>query len=132
HGNPGVGAIFAQDVVMHADVPDPIHVAVVVANDALQSVHTGFLGGHAVTHVLHDGVRAGNLDVLFAAAGSSGGAHVLVAIATGADDGRIATASGQLPGQAAGCGHARHLSLLVQGGAVNGPVRRIKHAVDGV
>src|SRR5262249_30318317 len=100
---------------MHADVPDPVHVAVVAVDDALQCVHTRFLGGHAVTHVLHDGVRSGDFDVLFAAAGGAGSAHVLVAIAAGADDGRVATASGQLPRQPAGRGHARHLPLFVQG-----------------
>src|SRR5215471_20048810 len=97
HGNTGVGAVFAQDVVMHADVPDPVHVAVVIADDAFQGVHPRFLRCHAMAHILHDGVRARDLDVLLAAAGSSGGAHVLVAIAAGADDGRIAAASGQLP-----------------------------------
>src|SRR5262249_1593054 len=115
HGNTGVGAVFAQDVVMHADVPDPVHVAVVVVDDAFQCLHTRFLRGHAVAHVLHDGVRSGDLDFLFAATGRAGSAYVRVAITARADDGRIATASGQLPGQAAGGGHARHLPFLVQG-----------------
>jgi len=33
-------------------------VAVVVADDALERVHTGLLRGHAVAHVFHDGMRA--------------------------------------------------------------------------
>ena len=88
--NAGVGAVFAQDVVGHVDEAQLVHVAVVVADDALERVHAGFVRGHAVAHVLDDGVRACDFDVFFAAAGRAGRAHVLIGVAAGADDGRIA------------------------------------------
>src|SRR5271157_990153 len=102
----GVGAVLAQDVVGHVHELELVHVVVVVADDALERVHAGFERRHAATHVLDDGVGSGNLDVFFAAAGRAGGAHVLIGVATGADDRRIAAAAGEFVSEAAGGGDA--------------------------
>ena len=109
-----VRAVVAQDVVRHVHVRQLVHVAVVVADDALEGVHAGLFGRHAVAHVFDDRVSAADLDVLFAVAGGARRAYVLIAIAAGADDGRVARASGNLPRQTAGCGCARHLTLFIQ------------------
>src|ERR1051326_8654761 len=85
-----------------------------------------------MAHVLDNCMRAADLDVLLAAAGGARGAHVLVAIAPGADDRRITAAPGQLPRQAAGGSHARHLAFFVQRGAVDGAGWWIKNFSDGV
>ena len=67
-----------------------VHVAVVIAHDAFQGVHAGFLRRHAVAHVFNNGVSARDLDVFFPAAGRASGTHVLIGVAACADDGRIA------------------------------------------
>src|SRR5579859_8116220 len=77
-------------------------------------------------------MRAADFDVLLAAAGGPGRAYLLVAIAARADDRRVAAASGQLPRQAAGGGHARHLALFIERRAVDGARRRIEDFVDRI
>src|SRR5580658_5099565 len=77
------------------------------------------------------GVRSGDLDVLFAAAGGTGRAHVLIRVATGADDRRIAAPSREFKGEAAGGGAAGDFALVVESRAVNGPGRRRQHAPHG-
>src|ERR1700722_5545221 len=115
-----MGSIFPQDVVSHVHVVQLGHVVVVVADDALERVHAGFLRGHAAAHVLDDGVRSGNLDIFFSAAGGAGGAHVLVGIAAGSNDRRIAATARQLEGEAAGGGDTGNFAFVVQCRTVNG------------
>src|ERR1035438_2621825 len=107
--NSDIGSVFAQNVVGHVDELELIHIVAIVPGDALEGVHAGFERRHAPAHVLDDGVRSGNLDVLFPAAGSAGGTHVLIGIAAGANDRRIAAASGELEGESASGGDAGHL-----------------------
>ena len=66
------------------------------------SVHAGFLRRHAAPHVLDDGMRAADLDVLFAVAGRARRAYILIYITARADDGRIAGAPRQFPGEPTG------------------------------
>ena len=49
-------------------------------------------------HVLDDGVRARNLDVLFPGASCARRSHVLIGVAACADDRRIAATAGQFEG----------------------------------
>ena len=126
----GVSTVLAQDIVGHVDELELAHVVVVVAGDALEGLHAGFERRHAVPHVLDDGVRSGDLDVLFSAAGGSDGAHVLIGIATRSDDWRIAAAAGELERVAAGGGAAGHLTLLVERRAVDSPGWRRQNAPD--
>src|SRR5262249_53560199 len=65
------------------------------------------------------------------AARGAGRAHVLVGIATRADDGRIAQTPGELPGQAARRGGARHLSLIVHRRNMNRSRGRKQDALNG-
>src|ERR1019366_7519913 len=97
-----------------------VHVVVVVARDALEGVHACFEGRHAAPHVLDDGVRSGDLDVLFPAAGGARRAHVLIGVAAGADNRRIAAPPGGFEGEAAGGSASGDLTLVVERGAVNG------------
>src|ERR1700723_4079421 len=65
-GDAGVGAIFANDVVLHIEEADFGHVAVVVTHDAAEGFQSGFLRSVPLAHELDDGVSAGDLDVFFA------------------------------------------------------------------
>src|SRR5260370_25413458 len=69
----GVSTVLAQDIVGHVDELELAHVVVVVAGDALERVNACFQPRHAVPLVLGDGVRSGDLDVLFPATGGSDG-----------------------------------------------------------
>ena len=77
-------------------------------------------------------MRAGDLDVLFAVAGRSGSAHVLIAIAARANNWRIAQAAGNLPCKTAGGGHAGHLAFFIQHRTINCSSGRIQDFMDGV
>src|ERR1700674_5681001 len=127
----GVGAVLAQDVVGHIHEVELAHVIVVVAGDALEGVKAGFERRHAVPHVLDDGVRSGNLDVFLSTAGGARGTHVLIGVTTGADDRRIAAASGEFIGKAAGGGAAGDFTFVVESGTVNRAGRRNQNAPDG-
>src|ERR1700732_3058801 len=127
----GVGPVLTQDVVGHVDELQLAHVVVVVAGDALEDVKAGFQRRHAVPHVLDDGVCSRDLDVLFSAAGGARGSHVLIGVATGADDGRIAAASGEFIGKAAGGGAARDFTFAVESGTVNRAGGWSQNAPDG-
>src|SRR6202790_1088894 len=127
----GVGPVFTQDVVGHVDELQLAHVVVVVAGDALEDVKAGFKRRHAVPHVLDDGVCSRDLDVFFSAAGGARGAHVLIGVATGADNGRIAAASGEFIGKAAGGGAAGDFIFVVASGAVDGASGWNQNALDG-
>src|ERR1700675_230148 len=127
----GVGSVLAQDVVGHIHEVQLTHIVVVVARDALEGVKAGFERRHTVPHVLDDGVRSGDLNVLFSAASGASGAHVLIGVATGADDRRIAAASGEFISKAAGGCAAGDFTFLVEGGAVDGAGRRNQNALDG-
>src|SRR6202521_3781400 len=127
----GVGSVLAQDVVGHIREVEFAHVVVVVAGNALERVKASFERRHAVPHVLDDGVRSRDLDVLFSTAGGSRGAHVLIGVATGADDRRIAAASGEFIGKAAGGGAAGDFTFVVESGTVDGAGRRNQNAPDG-
>ena len=82
-------------------------------------------------HVLDDRMSAGNLDVFFPAAGRAGRSHVLIGVAAGADDRRIAAPAGQLERQSAGRRDARHFSFFVERRAVDGAGRRKQNAPHG-
>src|SRR6202521_5544856 len=127
----GVGAVLAQDVVGHIHEVELAHVIVVVAGDALEGVKAGFEQRHAVPHVFDNRVRSGNLDVFLSTAGGARGAHVLIGVATGADDRRIAAASGEFIGKAAGGGAAGDFTFVVESGTVDGAGRRNQNAPDG-
>src|SRR5580692_11853954 len=83
----GVGAVFADDVVLHVEEPDFSHVAVVVANDAAEGFDAGFHGRAALAHKFDNGMGAGDFDVFFAGASGTRGAYVLIGVASGAEDG---------------------------------------------
>ena len=63
---------------------------------------------------------AGDLDVLFAIAGGACGADVLVGVTAGSDDGGVADAAGDLPGEAGGGGGSGHFTPGVERGDVDG------------
>src|SRR5271165_2196878 len=50
HAYAGVRAVLAVNVVAHVDILQLAHIAIEVAHDALQRVHSGFLWRHATTH----------------------------------------------------------------------------------
>jgi hypothetical protein len=58
-------------------------------------------------------------------------AHVLIGVATGADDRRIAAASGEFEREAAGGSAAGDFTFVVERGAVYGPGRWKQDAADG-
>src|SRR5437016_12190826 len=91
-----------------------VHVTVVVPHDAFQRVNAGVEWRHPVAHVLDNRMRSGNLDVLFSAAGRARRADILVAVASGADDGSIAAASGALNGESAGRSASGNLSAALK------------------
>src|ERR1039458_8617580 len=92
HTDSGVGPVFAQDVVAHVHVLQLFRIPFIVAHDALQRIHARFLRRHAAPHVLHDGVRAADFDVLLAVARGPSRANILVGMTASADDRRIARA----------------------------------------
>src|SRR3954463_10812412 len=116
----GVSTIFAQHIVRHIHEPQLVHVAVVIADDALQRLDTSLLRRHAVPHVFDNRMSYGDFDVFSPAAGRARRTYVLIGIAASANDGRIATASREFECQTACCRDTRHLSLFIQNRAVNG------------
>ena len=70
---------------------------------------------HALAHVLDDGMRADDLDALFADASRSGGAHGVVDVQPAADQRRVADPAGNLEREAAGRGDARQVAGLRRG-----------------
>src|SRR5437016_10025932 len=82
-------------------------------------------------HVLDDGVRSRDLNVLFSAAGGSRRTHVLIGVTAGADDRRITAASGEFVGKATGGCTAGDFTLLVESGAVNRAGRWNQNVPDG-
>ncbi len=127
----GVGAVFAEDVVDHVEVADFFHVAVVAADDAAEGFHAGFFGAEAAAHAIDDGVGTGYLDVFFAGTGGSGGADVGIGVTAGADDGRIAEASGNFECLAGGCCCAGDLAFGIDAGDVDGSGGGPEHLIDG-
>src|SRR6267378_889516 len=127
----GVRAVLAQDVVGHVNELQLAHVIVVVAGDALERVKAGVERRHAVPHVLDDGVCSRDLNVLFSAAGGSRRTHVLIGVATGADDRRITAASGEFVGKATGGCTAGDFTLLVESGTMNRAGGWKQNAPDG-
>src|SRR5215469_9905622 len=109
-----IGPIFAQDVIDHADVFHLSHIIVVIAGNSFERIHPRFFRRHSLSHVFHDGMCAGYLDVFFAIARGPGRTYILVAVTTGADDGRISAAAGNLPRQATRGGNSGHLTFLIQ------------------
>src|SRR4029077_13128791 len=119
----GVGAVFSQDVIRHVQETQLIHVPVIVTNNALERIHSGFLRRHATAHVLSNRMGACHLDVLFSATRSARGTDILVGVAAGPNNGRIATPSGELPRQTTGRGATGDVSFFVQRRAVDGASR---------
>ena len=107
-------------------------IVVVVSRHPLECVENGFLRRHAMAHVLHDGVCAGDADVLLAAARGPCAADFLVHKESGADDWRIAHAAGNLPREAAGGGDAGDLALGVQAEAIDGAGDGVHRAVQRI
>src|SRR5215469_15535881 len=64
-----IGPIFAQDVIDHAHVFHLSHIIVVIAGNSFERIHPRFFRRHSLSHVFHDGMRAGYLDVFFTIAG---------------------------------------------------------------
>src|SRR5262249_41069029 len=116
----GVFAVVSQGIENHLDRGKPLLVVLEITGDAFQSIETGFLRRHSVTHVVDDCVRPGNPDILFAAACCSRSADVLVDVESRADDRRIADAAGDFPGESTGGRGAGHFALRVQGEAIDG------------
>src|SRR5690606_23771396 len=80
-------------------------------DDAPQRLEAGIGRLHASAHVLHREEAAANHDVRLAPAGGAGGAYIIVGVLAGPDDGGIAGAAGDLPGESAGGGNRGALSL---------------------
>src|SRR5208282_3683914 len=73
----------------------------------------------------------GNLDVLFSAAGGARRTNVLIGVATGSDDRRIAAASREFERESAGGGAAGNFTFVVKGGAMDGAGRWKQNTMDG-
>src|SRR5689334_12961078 len=99
-------------------------VVIVIGDDALHGFHASFCWRCAAPHHLDDGVRAVDLDALFAATGRACRADFVIDKQSTADDRRIADAPGYLPGQTAGRRHPGEVATLVDGNAVDRPGRR--------
>src|SRR5437660_5020132 len=83
-------------------------------------------------HVLDNGVRSGDLDVLLPAAGRARRAHLLLGVAACADHRGIAAAPRKFEGEPAGSGNARHLAFLIQRRAMDCSCRWEEHPVNGL
>src|ERR1051326_963484 len=75
---PGVFAVLAQGIELQIDLCQAIHIVIEITYHALQRIQRRLFRRHAVTHVLHDGVRSARANVLFPTSGGSRAAHVLV------------------------------------------------------
>src|SRR4051812_19883176 len=75
-------------------------------------------------------MSAGDLDVLFSRTSRARRTHVLICVASCADDGRIAAASGKFEGKATGSSDAGHFTFFIQRRAVNRSRWREEHAPD--
>src|SRR5262245_23450580 len=80
HANARILTITTKNVIDHLHIAQTVHIVVVIADDALQRVHSRFAWRHSVTHVLDDRVSTGYLDVLFTTPGSACRTYILVAI----------------------------------------------------
>src|SRR4029077_3721707 len=114
-----VCAIFVQRVEEDVEGGEFLFVVVVVAGDAGHRFEASVGGRHALAHHFDDGVTAANFDVFFAFAGGAGGADFVIDIAARADDGGVAHAAGNFPGEARRGGGGGDVALFVDGHAGN-------------
>src|SRR5947209_10194378 len=123
HGHPGVLPSLIEDVEVETEIGPA---AVVeqplldgVRDDPLERLHAGVLGMGAAAHGLDDEERGEIVEIGLAPAGGAGGADLAIHVQAGAEDGRIAHAARDLPGEAAGRRHAADLPLGVDAVAVD-------------
>src|SRR5260370_32442513 len=114
-----VDTVFAQRVKKDVEGGELLFVVVVVAGDAGHGFEAGVGGRHAFAHHFNDRVAAGDFDVFFAFAGGASSADFVIDAAARADDGGIAHAAGNLPGQAGRRGGGGDVALFVDGHAGN-------------
>ena len=76
----GIRSIFPKRIKVEIEPVKPFAIVVVIARDAFEGIEAGVLRRHAVTHVLDDCMRSGDPDILFASAGGSRSADVLIDI----------------------------------------------------
>src|SRR5229473_3444666 len=114
-----VRAVFVQRVEKDVEGGELLFVVVVVVRDAGHGFEAGVGGRHAFAHHFDDGVAAGDFDVFFAFPCGAGGADFVIDAAARADDGGIAHAAGNLPGEAGGRGGGGDVALFVDGHAGN-------------
>src|SRR6266852_7660373 len=114
-----VHAVFVERVKKDVEGGEFLLVVVVVVRDAGHGFEAGVGGRHAFAHHFDDGVAAGDFDVFFAFPCGAGGADFVIDAAARADDGGIAHAAGNFPGQAGGRGSGGDVALFVDGHAGN-------------
>src|SRR5271157_4736026 len=97
--------ILAQCVKAQVDRLQALPIIVKVSSNTFQCVEHSLFRRHPLPHVLDDGMRSADSQVLFSAPRGPGAADILIQPQAAADDGRISQAAGDLPGQAAGGGN---------------------------
>src|SRR5947209_4572901 len=110
-GGGGILTIFSQCVEVDVDGRETRLIIVEISRDALDRIEAGLFRRHAAFHAFDDAVRAGDSYIFFAAPRRSSAADVLIHVQAGTDDRGIANASGDLPGEAAGCRDSRHFAF---------------------
>src|SRR5579884_3843099 len=76
-------------------------------------------------------MRSRNLDIFFTISRCAGGTHVLVRVASGADDWRVTHPPRDLPCESAGGGTTGDFAFFVQSRTVNGSGWRENHVANG-
>src|SRR6267143_616547 len=87
--------------------------------DAFAREEAGFIGRLPLAHPLHDHDRTAVEEVGFPEACRAGRAHVVIAVQSRAENRRIADPAGDLECKAGRGGHARKITVLIEGTAVN-------------
>src|SRR4051812_8306753 len=109
------------------DVAQTRHIIAIETDQLFQSLGSGFLRVKSSSHGLHTRMGAGDLDVFFSVAGHTRAANVWIEIDSGADDGRIAKPTLDLPRQSGCADRRRHLALFVERDARDGAGRGIQY-----
>ena len=112
-------AVLVYGVELDVEALEAIGERFVIASDAMKRFEASVGGRHSFAHHLDDRVTSGNFDVFLSASRGAGCAYFVVHKKAGADDGRIAHASGDFPGEPGGGGGAGDVALRVDCQAID-------------
>src|SRR5258707_5988331 len=106
-------AVFIQRIEVDVEGGQLLFVVVVIARHAGHGFEAGVLRRHPFAHHFNNGVAAADFDVFFTFARRAGGAYFVIDVTAGTDDGGVANAAGNLPGEPGGSGGRRDVALFI-------------------